>query len=117
MTGNQSGFEPDFAQGGGIFISPEVPGDRVPASTLSLSDSIVAGNFNGDFADGDAVAEDVDGRITESNGANVFGTAVTGNRSGDLEGSRPPGFSPPSTRRPAAAGSRSTADRPRLWAP
>jgi Ca2+-binding RTX toxin-like protein len=76
---------------GGIDSAPNysgVGGLALTYGTLSLANSIVAGNFGAD-ADNVVTATDLDGRIGRSNGHNIFGSAVLGDVAGDLEGIDP----------------------------
>jgi Ca2+-binding RTX toxin-like protein len=76
---------------GGIDSAPDysgVGGLALTYGTLSLADSIVAGNFGAD-PDNVITATDLDGRIARSNGHNIFGSAVLGDVAGDLEGIDP----------------------------
>ena len=79
LTGNSVAGE--FADGGGIYVSPR-GGDtyQPPAATLTVANSIVAGN-----GIGAGPGADVFGAIDTSNGHNIFGSDVGGDAAGDLE--------------------------------
>jgi Ca2+-binding RTX toxin-like protein len=79
VTGNfgQGGLDaaPDYSGVGGLALT---------YSTLSLANSIVAGNFGAD-ANNIVTATDLYGAVTASNGHNALGSDVTGNVAGDRE--------------------------------
>jgi CSLREA domain-containing protein len=67
ITDNQAGFDGSAIIARGQFL---------------ISDTIVAGNHS-EYSGG--TSPDIDGTITSSNGHNIFGSAVAGNVTGDLE--------------------------------
>ncbi|MGE3294031.1 MAG: choice-of-anchor Q domain-containing protein, partial [Geminicoccaceae bacterium] len=74
VTGNTAGV---YGYGGGLFLF-ETPYSRASAT---VRNSIVAGNVGG----GGPAEPDITGRITTSNGHNIFGSDVQGAIGGDLE--------------------------------
>lgn len=72
-------------------IRVPVGGGIYARGILELANTIVAGNSSGGSPriGADRVADDIEGRITRSNGHNLFGTQVDGDVSGDRAGIGP----------------------------
>jgi len=74
VTGNIAGV---YGYGGGLFLAAT----PYSTATAAVRNSIVAGNTGG----GGPADPDISGRITASNGHNIFGSNVQGAIGGDLE--------------------------------
>ncbi len=79
ITGNEnrSNYSRYTGAGGGIFVAN---------ATADIANTIVSGNTAYDPNDFHIIASDVVGRLTLSNGHNIFGSDVVGDVAGDREG-------------------------------